>query len=320
MIRAMAEAASRRAGTIALIAAGLIASAAIGIALLRPGEGEASGAPESAAANAQQAASVEAMIPDLVQRLRADPDNDQGWYNLGMLYREARRFAESEQAFRRAMELRPENPDYAAYSGEALLLLGGRTPPAEAETLFRRALQLQPGNPQALYYLATLRDIRGDHEGALDELIALLRSAPADAPWEPQVRQAAETIARDNRIDISGRLPPPRPRPPGPGSPDDVATAAIPGPSREQIDAARALPPSQQDEMARGMVDRLAARLRSNPRDPEGWTMLMRSRMMLGEREAAAEALRSGLAAFPADAAARERLRAAAATLGVPAG
>jgi cytochrome c-type biogenesis protein CcmH len=260
------------------------------------------------------------MIPDLVQRLRADPDNDQGWYNLGMLYREARRFAESEQAFRRAMELRPENPDYAAYTGEALLLLGGRTPPAEAESLFRRALRLQPGNPQALYYLATLRDIRGDHSGALDELIALLRSAPADAPWEPQVRQAAETIARDNRIDIAGRLPPPRPRPPGASSPDDVATAAIPGPSREQIDAARALPPSQQDEMARGMVDRLAARLRSNPSDPDGWIMLMRSRMMLGERAGAAEALRTGLAAFPADAAARERLRAAAATLGVPAG
>jgi cytochrome c-type biogenesis protein CcmH len=315
MIRAMAEPTSRRAGTLALIAAGLIAAAAVGLALLRPGEGEASGSAEPATANAQQAASVEAMIPDLVQRLRADPDNDQGWYNLGMLYREARRFAESEQAFRRAMELRPENPDYAAYTGEALLLLGGRTPPAEAETLFRRALRLQPGNPQALYYLATLRDIRGDHEGALDELIALLRSAPADAPWEPQVRAAAETIARDNRIDIAGRLPPPRPRPPG-----DVATAAIPGPSREQIDAARALPPAQQDEMARGMVDRLAARLRSNPRDSEGWIMLMRSRMMLGDRAAAAEALRAGLAAFPADAAARERLRAAAATLGVPAG
>jgi cytochrome c-type biogenesis protein CcmH len=315
MIRPMAEPASRRAGTFALIAAGIIAAAAIGIALLRPGEGEASGSAEPAAANAQQAASVEAMIPDLVQRLRADPDNDQGWYNLGMLYREARRFAESEQAFRRAMELRPENPDYAAYTGEALLLLGGRSPPAEAETLFRRALQLQPGNPQALYYLATLRDIRGDHSGALDDLIALLRSAPAEASWEPQVRQAAETIARDNRIDIAGRLPPPRPRPPG-----DVAIAAIPGPSREQIDAARALPPSQQDEMARAMVDRLAARLRTNSRDSDGWIMLMRSRMMLGEREAAAEALRAGLAAFPADAAARERLRAAAAELGVPAG
>jgi cytochrome c-type biogenesis protein CcmH len=309
----MAETTSRpRAATLVLAAAGLIALGAVGVAVFRSSDGAAT--PEAAATtNGQQAASIEAMIPDLVQRLRADPDNDQGWYNLGLLYREAGRFRESEQAFRRAMQLRPENADYVAYLGEALLLLGGRTPPPEAETLFRRAIALQPQNPQARYYLATLRDLRGDHRGALDDLVALLRSAPADAPWEPQVRQAAETIAAQNRIDIAGRLPPPRPRPPG-----DVATAAIPGPNRAQIDAARALPPSEQDEMARGMVGRLAARLRASPRDAEGWIMLMRSRMTLNDPAAASQALRDGLAAFPDDEAARQRLRAAAATLGVP--
>jgi cytochrome c-type biogenesis protein CcmH len=40
---------------------------------------------------------------------------------------------------------------------------------------------------------------------------------------------------------------------------------------------------------------------------------------VLGERDAAREALRSGLTAFQGDAAAQQRLRAAASELGVPA-
>jgi hypothetical protein len=46
----------------------------------------------------------------------------------------------------------------------------------------------------------------------------------------------------------------------------------------------------------------------------------MRSRMVLNEPEAAAEALRSALAAFAGDAATQQRLRTAAQELGVPGG
>ena len=296
------------AATVALAGAGLIALAAVGVAIARS-EGSAE---IEAPANVQApAATPEAMIAEVEERLRRDPDNDQGWFNLGILYRESRRFPEAERAFRRAMELRPQNADYVAYLGETLLLMGGRNPPPEAEALFRRALTLDAANPQALYYLATLRDHRGDHRGAVDALLALLRTAPADAPWAPQVREAAARIAEENGIDIAGRLP---------ASPRSTATAGIPGPTREQIDAARAIPPGQQDAMVKGMVDRLAGRLRRNPRDAEGWIRLMRSRMVLNEPEAAAEALRSGLAAFQDDAAVRQRLSTAAQELGITGG
>jgi cytochrome c-type biogenesis protein CcmH len=48
--------------------------------------------------------------------------------------------------------------------------------------------------------------------------------------------------------------------------------------------------------------------------------MLMRSRMVQREDQAAAEALRSALSAFADDPAAQQRLRAAAAELGIPQG
>ena len=65
-------------------------------------------------------------------------------------------------------------------------------------------------------------------------------------------------------------------------------------------------------------ADRLATRLQQNPRDENGWMMLMRSRMVQNDREGAATALRSGLAAFGDDAAVQQRLRTAAGELGIP--
>ncbi len=299
--------------TIALVLAALLAAAAVTIAVFRSGaEADPPGNRTAGTAADGKAGSIDDMIASLRERLRQDPDNHEGWFLIAMAYRNSGRFPEAEQAFRRASELAPRNADYAAYLGEALLLTARDAPPPEATALFRRVLELEPGNPQARYYLATIRDMGGDHRGAVDDLVALVREAPAGAPWEAQVRDAVTAIARENDIDIAGRLPPPR----APAA--STATAAIPGPTREQLEAARAIPPSQQDEMVEAMVERLAARLRRNPRDADGWIRLMRSRMVLNEPAAAGEALRSGLAAFGGDAATQARLRTAARELGVP--
>ena len=309
----MAEPSARRISpaTVALAAAGLLALAA-GAYKFLASDGTADGGadPHANVAGAGGAESVEAMAAGLEQRLREDPDDHQGWFRLGFAYRHMGRGADAERAFRRAAELAPGNADYLAYLGESLLInTGERAPPPEAEQLFRRVLELDPGNPQARYYLATLKDNAGDHRGAIDDLVALVRDAPPGATWEPQVREALAAIAAERGIDVSGRVPPPSP---------SVATAAIPGPTREQLEAARGIPPSEQDAMVRRMVDGLAARLRSNPRDADGWIRLMRSRMVLNDPGAAREALRSGLAAFAGDSATQSRLRAAARELGVP--
>jgi len=60
--------------------------------------------------------------------------------------------------------------------------------------------------------------------------------------------------------------------------------------------------------MIRGMVDRLAARLESAPRDADGWLRLMRARTVLGESDLAREALRKALAAFADDKTTRDSI------------
>jgi cytochrome c-type biogenesis protein CcmH len=72
--------------------------------------------------------------------------------------------------------------------------------------------------------------------------------------------------------------------------------------------------------MVKGMVDRLANRLKSNPKDADGWMRLMRARMVLGDVDAAQAALRSGLSTYSGDAATQAKLNRAADELGVPRG
>jgi cytochrome c-type biogenesis protein CcmH len=82
---------------------------------------------------------------------------------------------------------------------------------------------------------------------------------------------------------------------------------------------AEATPSLENDAAIRAMVDGLANRLESSPRDVEGWTRLMRSRVVLGEKADAAAALRKALEVFKGDQAASGRLAAAAIELGLKA-
>jgi cytochrome c-type biogenesis protein CcmH len=97
----------------------------------------------------------------------------------------------------------------------------------------------------------------------------------------------------------------------------DQVNAKVAERDKTKLVSSDATPPGSQDALIRSMVDSLAARLESSPRDVEGWARLMRSRIVLGETEVAATALRRALEVFKDDSVARGRLMAAASELGL---
>lgn len=66
--------------------------------------------------------------------------------------------------------------------------------------------------------------------------------------------------------------------------------------------------------MAEGMAASLEAKLAANPGNIDGWVMLMRSRMTLGQPDRASKALAEAVVANPGSA---QRLRSEAELLGV---
>jgi tetratricopeptide (TPR) repeat protein len=91
------------------------------------------------------------------------------------------------------------------------------------------------------------------------------------------------------------------------------------GQSAEKISKSESMAPRERDAAIRSMVDGLAGRLEGTPRDVEGWTLLMRSRVVLDEREVAATAFHKALEVFKSDSAASGKITAAAIELGLAA-
>lgn len=87
--------------------------------------------------------------------------------------------------------------------------------------------------------------------------------------------------------------------------------------SSNQPKDAEAMPTAEREQAIRSMVESLASRLESSPVDVDGWTRLIRSRMVLSETEKAATALRKALDVFKNDTASREKIAALAKELGL---
>ena len=311
-VAAPVEQGRRRGGWLPLIAATLLLTVALVYALTRQDQGAVPAGTDAApAANAAGAPDMAA----LEERTRANPNDAAAWAALGQARFDAELYAPAVEAYARATRLAPGvAATWSAY-GEAQVMASRVEPmPAGALAAFRRAAELDADDPRARYFLAVKRDLEGDHEGAIRDWLALLGDTPRGAPWEDSLRRTIEQVGRINNIDVAQRLAAVRQPAIDAGS-MPVAARAIPGPTAGQMQDAAALPKGQQDAMAREMVDRLEQRLAADPRQPDRWIMLMRSRMTLGEPQRAAQALASAVATNP-DAA--DRLRAEARLLQVP--
>lgn len=190
-------------------------------------------------------------------------------------------------------------------------------PPIALEA-FQKAVELDPTDPRGRYFLAVKKDIDGDHQGSITDLLALLSDTPPGAPWESDV---ARTIQQIGAIDVSQRLETviaaraPQVAVPGSGAvAGDAASSNLRGPTAQQVADARNMTPGQQEAMVAGMVESLEQRLQDEPNNLDGWVMLMRSRMTLGETGKARRALEDAVAANPQYA---PQLRDQAAQLGI---
>ena len=230
----------------------------------------------STAARPHDATELAAAADQLKARLEREPDHPEGWVLLGRTLATLQRFDEADDAYRRAISLKPDQPQLHAELGEVLVLEAGGTVTPAAEAEFGKS-----GNdPRARFYGAEADLQRGDNGAAKTALQALLADAPVDAAWRKIVAARLAEIA--------------------PGEPQAGAKTPA-GPTAKDIAAAQSMSPEERQAMIRGMVERLAARLDQNPEDKEGWARLAHAYDVLGETEKA-QAARARAAAVDAPA------------------
>jgi cytochrome c-type biogenesis protein CcmH len=205
-------------------------------------------------------------IAELVGRVEAhleqNPEDGRGWEVIGPVYMRLGRYDDAVKARRNVLRLLGPNAEREADLGEALTGAANGVVTAEAKEAFERGARLDPDDFRARYFIGLAAEQDGRPKEAAEAWRNLLAGAPADAAWTGFVR---ESLARV----------------------DPGAAAPQPGPSADDIAAAGNLTPEQRMAMVRGMVERLAVRLKQDGSDMEGWLRLLRAYMVLGEKDKA---------------------------------
>lgn len=256
-------------------------------------------------------------VAGTIEELRAAAENVSDdaapWQRLGFAHFQRGEFSEASSAYERAVTIEPSEAVLWSALGEARVMASDRDPmPADAVDAFVKANEIDPKDPRSRYFLSVKLDLEGDHQAALDGWFSLLADTPVGAPWEVDLIRTIQQVGAINSFDVEPRLELVLAARPGLNTSNPRGTR---GPTQAEIAAAGSIPPSEQREMAIGMVESLEQRLANEPNNVQGWIMLIRSRMTLGQANLASDALQSAITANPSSAG---RLRDEATRLGVP--
>jgi cytochrome c-type biogenesis protein CcmH len=231
-------------------------------------------------ASRDQGQSLDAMIAQVEGHLARNPNDGRGWEVIAPVYLRLGRVEDAIKARRNAIAFSGETSERQAGLGEALVAASDGKITPEARKSFARSAELDGGNIKARYFLGVAAEQDGKPADAVAIWRAMLTGAPADAPWAEFIRQEVTRLSS--------------------------APANAPGPSAEDVAAASRLAPDQQTAMVQTMVTRLAERLHRDGSDIEGWLRLVRSYMVLGDRDKALAAVGDARRALAGDA---EKLR-----------
>ena len=228
--------------------------------------------------------SIQNLVSQVEAHLARNPDDARGYEVIAPVYLRLGRFTDAVNARRRLLALTGETAERQADLAEALAAAANGVITVEAKAAFDRALTLDQAELKSKYYIGIAAEQDGDNTKAAAIWIDMLKAGPPDAPWVPVVREALTRI---------GAAPPVAALPP---------MAQTPGPNAADIAAAGGMSEKDRGDMIRGMVARLAEKLKEDGRDFDGWQRLLRAYVVLGERDkanAAAADARKALASEP---------------------
>jgi cytochrome c-type biogenesis protein CcmH len=265
----------RTAAIIALAGLPLVA-AAVYVPLGSPRLGDFPLAERAHAPDATQP--LDNLVAQVEQHLEKNPTDGRGWSVLAPVLLRLGRFDDAVRAYRNSITYNGDSAERRSDLGEAMAGAAGGVVTADAKAEFERGLAFNADDVKANYFLGLAAEQDGRPSEAATIWRAMLAKAPPGAPWRPLLQAA---LAR-------------------------IGGSGAPVLSDDTVAAAKDMNEADRGAMIRGMVDRLASRLKQNGDDVEGWLRLVRAYMVMGDRDKARGALTDARQAVANDA---DRLR-----------
>jgi cytochrome c-type biogenesis protein CcmH len=197
--------------------------------------------------------SIEEMFARVEQHLAEHPEDGKGWEVVAPIYMRLGRYDDAVRARQNAVRLLGPTAERWSDLGEALIAMENGVVTDNAKQAFENALKIDAKDISARFYLG----LAAEQDGRKDEAARIWKALAADAPpgaeWLASVQRALARV-------------------------DSAAAGAV-------ASAAQSAPPGS--DSARGMVERLAARLKQDGSDVDGWLQLLRSYRVLNDPDKA---------------------------------
>ncbi|MBS0451229.1 MAG: c-type cytochrome biogenesis protein CcmI [Proteobacteria bacterium] len=149
-------------------------------------------------------AQVEGLVNQLAQRLRAQPDDAEGWYMLGRSYAALERPADAAVAYAKAVELVPDEAMVRADYADVLASVNGGSLQGPAQVQIDRALALDPDQPKALALAASAAMERGDKAQAVVHWEHLLALLPPQSQTAARIAASLAEARGETPVPVAG--------------------------------------------------------------------------------------------------------------------
>ena len=212
-------------------------------------------------------------IANVERRLRQDPNDVAGWTAIAPFYFASGQFDKAAQAFRKAIKLGGADEEKLLGLYEALAYGNEGTIPAEAKTILKTALARNPQSLRGRIWLA-IQTAQDGKKGEAEQIYREMLGENISGEWKSIIRRQLAGLAEFEN---------------------------------QGAESAQA-PAGDQNAMIGDMVERLAARLKQNGADLNGWLMLIRSYSVLKQPAKAQDAIALARKQFASDSQALEKI------------
>jgi cytochrome c-type biogenesis protein CcmH len=135
-------------------------------------------------------ADIEKMVAGLAEKMKANPDDAEGWLMLGKSYKYLEQYPKAADAFANVYRLRGDKPDVMLLYAEALAFAADKNLAGKPSELIFKALELEPENPNGLWLAGLAKVQQGDPKAAA----ALWRKLEAQLPEGSEPRKEMQNI------------------------------------------------------------------------------------------------------------------------------
>lgn len=144
---------------------------------------------------------IQKMVAALGERLKAQPDDAEGWLMLGRSYTALGRYRDAVTALRRAQALVPPNATLLADLADVVGMANNKRLAGEPAQLVQQALDLDPRHIKALALAGSVSFEAKDYPAARRHWGQLLAVLPADSPM---ARSVQGSIAEATQLEAGG--------------------------------------------------------------------------------------------------------------------